>query len=206
MELNEIKNMWQQLDKTMQQQKLLNENIIRQLTQQRSGRSFNVIERTEYTGLVTGILLLLIFSLLGPKIDKDPGILICYIITLITGVATLLFSWYKLSLLSKIDIVRQTVSEVAERTERFRLLVAREKLILLALAPVMIGTFFVVVVNIIHGKNVFDNPGPYMPRIIAGIISYIILATIFYNRLYFKNIKTITNNLEEIKKFRTSDS
>lgn len=105
-------------------------------------------------------------------------------------------------MLSSLNYNIGTVTQTAETLERFRLLVVKERMWSLLLSPAIVFTVLVVIAQWVKQIDLFDAIDIYLPRIIIGSVAVIILLLFTYKDLYFKNIREIKANLDEIEKFR----
>lgn len=202
MELDNMKQMWQKLDESIERQNTINERLIRNMIYERTGNVLRMLTNTEHLGLIFGVLLMVFLILQAPKMTSSTSVLISYIFTLLIGLASIIFSWYKVQLLSKLDMLETPVTELAEKTEKFRMLIVKERFAFILLGPVLIATFFIVMTNIVNGFDILNHPDLFWPKAIIGTVVYIVILLGVYNRLYFKNIKAIRKSLDDIRAFQ----
>lgn len=204
MELDNMKELWQKMDETIQKQNTFNEQILKRMLHQNLGSTFKKITNVEYINMVATILLFTILAVQAGRFGNDAKLLWCYIFMMATGLASLIFSWYKIRFLSGLEAGQTPVVTLAEKTERFRLLISKERMIFIVTGPALIFTFYAVMAYLINDTNIFTKPVSYIPMIITGVVSYLILLVLVYNMFYFRNIRSIKNNLKEIEEFRKS--
>ncbi len=201
MELEEMKQLWQQYDKKLQENKLLNERIIADMLKDRSGNAINKMLQWEWANVVTSGLCLLVFLAMWPARGTG-AILACHLFSLLLFAGTLGFAVYKIRLLWAIDLGVQSVTDAGEKIECFRLVIAKERIVsIFALPPIMI-VVYAVVHYWVHGQNLFDKPGAYLWQIGLGVVAALTGALITYRVVYFNGIKKIKNNLAEIAAFK----
>lgn len=202
MELEDMKQLWQKMDNAINKQQNISENILKRMLHERNVSKLRMIANAEYIGLLFGILLFAILLTQVSRINDGVGLSICYIACLFFTVVTSVFSWYKVKYLSTLDKGTEAVSNMAEKTERFRLLIAKERIATLSLGPVILGVFYVVVNYLVKGDNILDDISMYLPRFLAAVAAYFVALPILYKKLYFSQIKQINNNLHEIAQFK----
>ena len=202
MELDDMKAMWQQYDKTLQENKILNEQLINLMLENKSRSAVKNILIYEYMGLALCILLTVVYILLFGTIFDNTLLTASYFISFTFIIGSMLMFYKKYKMLSAIDPSKNNVSETAQTTERFRLLVSKERLWTIILSPLIISSTLVVMAKWVKDIDVMDMPDVFLPRILIGIVAIIVSLLLVYKLLYFKSIKTIKDNLEEIKKFR----
>lgn len=202
MELDDMKAMWQQYDKTLQENKILNEQLINLMLENKSRSAVKNILIYEYMGLALCILLTIVYILLFNTVFENTLLTASYFVSFAFIISSLFMFYAKYKMLSAMDPSKNSVSETAQTTERFRLLVSKERLWTIIFSPLIISSTLVVMAKWIKDIDVMDMPDVFLPRILIGIVAIIISLLLVYKLLYFKSIKTIKDNLEEIKKFR----
>lgn len=202
MELDDMKAMWQQYDKTLQENKILNEQLINLMLENKSRSAVKNILIYEYMGLALCILLTIVYILLFNTIFENTLLTASYFVSFAFIISSLFMFYAKYKMLSAMDPNKNSVSETAQTTERFRLLVSKERLWTIILSPLIISSTLVVMAKWVKDIDVMDMPDVFLPRILIGIVAIIVSLLLVYKLLYFKSIKTIKDNLEEIKKFR----
>ncbi|MBN8669043.1 MAG: hypothetical protein J0L80_00030 [Chitinophagales bacterium] len=202
MELDDMKAMWQQYDKTLQENKILNEQLINLMLENKSRSAVKNILIYEYMGLALCILLTIVYILLFNTVFENTLLTASYFVSFAFIISSLFMFYKKYKMLSAIDPSKNSVSETAQATERFRLLVSKERLWTIILSPLIISSTLVVMAKWVKDIDVMDMPDVFLPRILIGIVAIIVSLLLVYKLLYFKSIKTIKDNLEEIKKFR----
>ena len=202
MELDDMKAMWQQYDKTLQENKILNEQLINLMLENKSRSAVKNILIYEYMGLALCILLTIVYILLFNTVFENTLLTASYFVSFAFIISSLFMFYKKYMMLSAMDPSKNSVSETAQTTERFRLLVSKERLWTIILSPLIISSTLVVMAKWVKDIDVMDMPDVFLPRILIGIVAIIASLLLVYKLLYFKSIKTIKDNLEEIKKFR----
>lgn len=202
MELDDMKAMWQQYDKTLQENKILNEQLVNLMLENKSRSAVKNILIYEYMGLALCILLTIVYILLFNTIFENTLLTASYFVSFAFIIGSIFMFYIKHKMLAAIDPSKNSVSETAQTTERFRLLVSKERLWTIILSPLIISSTLVVMAKWVKDIDVIDMPDVFLPRILIGIVAIIVSLLLVYKLLYFKSIKTIKDNLEEIKKFR----
>lgn len=202
MELEDMKQLWQKMDNAISKQQSISENILKRMLHERNVSKLKMISNAEFLGIVFGALMFIVLLTQITLINDGVGLTISYIACLFFTVLTSVFSWYKVRFLSFLDKGTEAVSVMAEKAERFRLLIARERITMLLLGPVILGVFYVVVNYLVKGDNILNDIPTYLPRYLTAIALYSIGAPILYKKMYFSQIKQINNNLREIEQFK----
>ena len=199
MDLEEMKNIWQQHEQELQQTRMLNERIIRNMLKERSATAMKKMTGAEYLGAGLCAILLLIFIPMGVRLEGT-ALMVCYAFSLLFILVSLLFSLYKISYLSKTD-PGNAVTDTTRRISRFRLLIAKERLWSIILFPALMVCVFAVVNYWVAGANIFDNITAHHPKIVLALVVGIPAALIVYQRVYMSSIRQISDNLKELEEF-----
>ncbi len=203
MELNEMKNMWQKIDTALKQNRLLNENVMRKMIEERSKTALGKIMNWEYLNIVVSTLVLMFFLVMMHRVNNAPAMLTSYLLSLACLIGSLVSGLYNLKKMSGIDFSTHSITDVTERLQQFRLLVSKEKIWSFILGPVMIAAMIVVMFKWVHNIDILNHTNFYVHHVLIGSIAYVLCAYIIYKRLYFNNIRTIQQNLAEINSFKT---
>jgi hypothetical protein len=169
MELDDMKAMWQQYDKTLQENKILNEQLINLMLENKSRSAVKNILIYEYMGLALYILLTIVYILLFNTVFENTLLTASYFVSFAFIISSLFMFYKKYMMLSAIDPSKNSVSETAQTTERFRLLVSKERLWTIILSPLIISSTLVVMAKWVKDIDVMDMPDVFLPRILIGI-------------------------------------
>lgn len=197
MELEEMKNLWQKYDQTMKENNVLTERLIKEMMHNKSGRSLKNMLNVEYAGAITCILLLVVFLPMTGRAFSSMAALLAYIVLIIAIAVSLGLSVYKIRQLSDIDMGSSTITDVTYRIQRFRLLISKERVIGTCLLPIVILCAYIFV-----DQKSFIELMNYLPKMIVGCVAGVAASLMLYKKLYFNNIKQITQTLEEINSLK----
>lgn len=202
MELDNMKELWQKMDDSIRQQQTMNENIIKRMLQEKNAGSVKGIMNMEWLGIF--IIVSVMTILLGniSRVAGNTGLMVCYITTMVLMLAVAFFGLYKLHFLTRLDAGTVPVSDMAEKMQRFRLLIAKERIVSLFVGPVLVVACYVVILFLMVGINALDNPARFIPLVGIAILAYIVTVLLLYKKLYFEQIEKINNNLREIEEFK----
>jgi uncharacterized membrane protein len=199
MELENMKELWQQYDKNLQASNILNEKMIKNMLAEKSNERLNSFTKMEYLSLAIACILLMIFVALGYKVGSEMQVIVPYIVSLM--IFTFVIGWgiYKLRLINNIDTYSDTIVNTKERLEKLRLIFAREKVWSMILMPIVMCSLAPVLHHWLWGGYFSDHLKSYIPRLVAGYGVFIVLTYWMYKTLYSKNIKIILGNLKELE-------
>lgn len=203
MELDEMKNKWQQYDKVLQQNKMLNEKIVDMMLKEKSASVVKGILNIEYIGLTLTCILFIIQIVRYDTFTAPVFTSTCYIISLLVSIISIACFGYKINKLQSINLQEHNVSETAYTIERFRLFINKEQLISLITMPFIIVIMYDVVYYWLGMGSIVNHLQYHMLKIVTGSLFGIAAIVVIYRSLYFNNIKRIKVNLAEIEKFRS---
>ncbi len=204
MELDEMKSKWQQMSEELKATRIVNEQLMQRMLTDKATTAMDKMRSYEYFGVGACCLLLLLFLLNIQRIDNTIIMEISYSIML-AGTATSLFiGIYKLKVLSQIDFSNASVIQTTDKIQRFRLLVAREKLWSILLSPFVLGAAYIVVFKWVNHRDLLSEPKTFIIRGAIALVVMIAALLIIYPKVYFARINTILGNLKEIDTFRNA--
>lgn len=197
MELENMKALWQEYDRNLQTSNILNERLLKNMLAEKSTERLSSFTKMEYASLTLAGMLLAIFVSMGYKVNSEMQVLIPYIISLVYFTFAVVWSIYKLRLLSNVDTYSDTIVSTRERVEKLRLLFAREKVWSMILMPFMMLSLAPILHYWLWDSYFLDHFRAYVPRLVVGYALFVVLTYWLYKTLYSKNIKIILRNLEE---------
>ena len=192
------------MDQSMQQTRILNEQILKRMLQEKTKTALQKIAIMEYLSVFTCAIVLLVFGLQWWNLGNDGGIMICYILSMVFIVVAFAASVYKLQFLSTIKPGVDTVTTLQQKTEKLRLFLAREKVVSLVLMPVMLYVIYSVVNYWVEGVSILEHTERFLFRIILAVGAGIAGGLFVYRKIYFNNIQEIKGHLLEIKEFKNA--
>jgi len=180
----------------------MNEKIMRTMLNDRSKTQMGRILASEYLSVaVAGIVL---FTFLT-RINHTAEVLVPYWISIFFFAISLGWSYYKIRYIAQTDIGNSPVTKSLRRLSKLRLMIAKEKLVLFALTPVLVLSLMPVLDKWIFNINVFENIWNFMPRIVIACVAIVLVCIWVYKKVYFKNIAAMMANLEELRAFEKED-
>lgn len=202
MELDNMKELWQKMDDSIRRQQTVNESIIKRMLHEKNASSLKGIMNMEWLGIL--IIVCTMAILLGnmPRVAGNTGLMACYVITMVLILSSGIFGLYKLYFLTRLDAGTVPVSDMAEKMQRFSLMIAKERIVALLAGPVLVVLAYVVVLFLVTGMNALDNPTRFIPFVGIAVLAYIVTVLVLYRKIYFEQIQKINNNLREIAEFK----
>ncbi|MBN9484635.1 MAG: hypothetical protein BGO70_04385 [Bacteroidetes bacterium 43-93] len=203
MDLDKMKEMWQQHDKMLQKNTALNEHLVNYILNDKSKNVIRRLINLEYIGIVVCGLVLLLFAVHVADRDMNALLTGCYVLSLVFILAAMVLCIFKIRHLNNIDLNAGSITETAKKINQYRLIISIEKTTSLILAPIFISALFAVMMFWVHGIDIFEDITFFLPQLVTGLIAATIAMLLLYRRLYSQNIKEITDNLKEIERFKT---
>lgn len=199
MELDEMKNTWELLNRKLDEDKSLKESLILEMIRTKANKSVNKLLNYDILSFVI-LILLIPFLVWGYR--SYSGLFIMWDIYILYAMALCLSGvfWYvfKIQLMMKID-VSQKISENIYRTNRYNIWIKREKFLMnVIFGPILI---LLAVLMLIEMNARID--------LWITVICLFGLASVTtywsYKRIYDKNIASILKSFEEIKDLEEKD-
>lgn len=199
MELDEMKNTWELLNRKLEEDKSLKESLILEMIRTKANKSVNKLLNYDILSFVI-LILLIPFLVWGYR--SYGGQFIMWDIYILYAMALCLSGvfWYvfKIQLIIKVD-VSQKISENIYRTNRYNIWIKREKFLM----------------NVIFGPIVILLAVLMLIEMNARIDLWITVICLFglasvttywsYRRIYDKSIASILKSFEEIKDLEEKD-
>ena len=202
MNLEELKKQWQEQEQSLQEMHQVNAQLLRSMIRQRSTDAIGQMLNAEYLSTAVCALLLLVLFCSVPFFTGMTGLMVAFVISvLLTGAG---FAWnlYKIRFLQQLSFGNTPVADMAEKLERFRLMMIREKMTGFILGPVIMGALLPLAHKLVNGDNPFLYLKMYGIRLALGYEAFIVLTILGYQKFYFRNIRSILEHLQEIRAFK----
>ncbi len=199
MEIEALKNRWSELEKQLEQNKSLNERIIKEMIDRKAGKIDTAINRLLFRDIYALVFMLVMISCLLYLYITRKGDHVFWDIVLImlgvTAIPTLVWYFIKIYRLMKVNMNR-SVKRNLFYISKYNIQVKREQIG----NVIYMGIAFVVLLFF-----VFVNATAYsfMWLVIACGIPIVLAKSYWsYKKVYQKHIKSIQNSLEEIRELK----
>lgn len=196
MEIEALKNRWSELEKQLEQNKSLNERIIKEMIDRKAGKIDTAINRLLFRDIYALVFMLVMFSSLLYLYITRKGDHVFWDIVLImlgvTAIPTLVWYFIKIYRLMKVNMNR-SVKRNLIYISKYNIQAKREQIG----NVIYMGIAFVVLLFL-----VFVNATAYsfMWLVIACGIPIVLAKSYWsYKKVYQKHIKSIQHSLEEIR-------
>lgn len=194
MELDELKNTWLALDKKLGENNSLNDRIIKEMLKTKSNKSIGRLIGYEVFSLCVLLMILPLIVYLwidSARTSQFMAGAVFLISMFVFTVLLIIWTGIKIAILIKIDLSKE-IAENIRRTNRYNILIKREKLGSIFLIPVL-G----ILCSYLYAQvNAHVTLWVFMTCLFIILVLYTIWA---YKRIYDKNISSIMRSLEELK-------
>ena len=195
MELEEMKTLWEALDKKLSESNRINAIIVHQMTEQRTKKGINNLITFELIGTILCIIGLPFMVFMFKYVWHTPLVHATMYLTIATFGAVCISQSLKLFLLSKIDFT-QSISNIILHLNRYTLFLKREKIPYFIVASIIAILFISTLLSFKHVE----------PWRWAGVICGIVLAVVGtvwqYKKIYGSNIEAIRRSLDELRELK----
>ena len=198
MELDEMKNAWQQLDARLKEQEALRINIIREMLYAKSEKMQRRLSRYDWYSLFLLILVSPCILMMFECYKTTPLQIVIDYIVLVLYTSGFFFQIWLVYLISKVD-VRKPMSENVKHVLKYKITVQWGKLSYIII-PVMLVLIFetVRIMPFFRAKVIFYSAAVFL-LILSGA------AYIWYYKVFYKNIDRLLDSLKEIKELEKDD-
>lgn len=195
MELNELKNIWQELDQKIEKNNILNDKVIKDMLQTKGNKSISKLMAFEVLSLILLVAMIPVFLFLLAFFQNATSHLNYTIvfIKLMIIFCVLAVVWYgvKIYFLNKIEM-RRSIKDNIYNITRYKLLLKREIQISFILYPIILG------VCIYHFYTVKATVLLWVLLICLWLV-VLVFVIWFYKKVTQKHIKSINQSLDELK-------
>ncbi len=194
MELDDLKKSWKTIDQKLQDKKLLTDDELAKIMQQKLSNANGVqkaLMRTNYIALILAVAVLIYFLWYSSGREYVLGRFYFWTIISLAAVA-LPWSMYTMRYLKKTDIFNMPLTTVIQRVNRYNYWMTVERVI------GIVVLFMLALISIIQ-LQVWKLSG-WFPWFVYGVwTAAFVIYLYIVNRLTFRRLKKIRRNLAELK-------
>jgi len=195
MELEEMKTLWEALDKKLSESNRINAIIVHQMTEQRTKKGINNLITYELIGVILCLLCLPFLVFMFKYVWHTPLVHATMYLTIAMFGAACISQSLKLFLLSRIDLT-QGISNIILHINRYTIYLKREKISYF----IVISIFFILFISTLLS---FKNIEPWRWAIvICGIVLAVVGTVWQYKKIYGANIEAIRRSLDELRELK----
>lgn len=193
MELEDLKQQWQVLNKRLEENEILNKKIILDMIKKRTTSAYNKLMNMELVNLMIMIVLIPTFLITLCTAKYLPThawlIFLGLFILLVTIWEVIKVIWLK-----KFDIEKKNIQQLALLINTYRKWILMECAIIAPFVVIILGTLFFS----IHTYNL-----PWLKILLLSLIVILpIFIAIMYRFFYKKHFNNIQKSLDELKEFK----
>ena len=202
MNIDDIKNIWQEDMNQLERRVRVNEEKVKNLTFNKAKNTFDILLKISILGKNLALVYTMISLGLIYFVWESPA----YIVMLVTASGLMLFSFFQHRLLKKIDYASLSILELQKEINKFRIHTART-----AIFDVIIVIIWLIVMGLSFSKvykgwDVFVQPeeiGGIGTRLVIYTVLIIVFSKFTY-KIYNKKLKESENNLRAIEDYETN--
>lgn len=187
-----MKNTWAELDKQLKNQKILNNNILQEMTKTKTGKAVNRLINYTYFGMIIIVFAIGLVVNRMTSIYFGPFKILIFALIILFLLAGLIMGVSNLILLQKINFL-QPVTENIRLTNQYKIRTKKQ------LLSSYFCAIFIVILTIIAAAISFNMEAWRWIVIFIAVIIGIIGSIWEYKRMYKKNVEIIQSSLEELK-------
>ena len=198
MELDEIKQLWNEIDVLKEQQQVSNSRIKEMLKKQGKSALAKLIKTAKFYTIVI-IPLGLFLCLLSYRFFEAGGYYMIWpILFLLICILLEPFEIYLYRLLKGIDFSTMPVKEVSEKILKYQGYIQKSQLYGTIIGIAYLGIWYYLYYQLIFGS---ETNWFFIIFMISMCVFVGFLIQFLYHKLYYKNIKQIKDSLKELKEF-----
>lgn len=201
MNIDEIKNIWQNDMKALETRVKINEDKINQLEFNKAQSSFDKFLKISIAGKNMALVYAVI-SILLMILVKDSAI---YLSLLAIGAGLMVFSYFQHSVLKKIDYASLSIVELQKAIYKFRKHTARTAIYDMSIVAAWFVTSGLAIMKWRKGFDIFENPLDLSTSSI--VIGVLIVTMVIFSKIIYKDydtkLKESEANLAAITNFET---
>jgi len=193
MELDELKNTWTVLDEQLKKNETLNKQILQEMVHKRSNKSLSKLTNTEFIGIIIALVFIpFLIWLYGTFLFESMlSVKVFTIACTVYIVLSLIWSWYKLKKIMKIDFSKN-VKDSFFCINKYNIMIKQEKIAISIFAPILAlsGAFCYYEFNV--GISLWTF-------LVVWITILTVISFWIYKKIYDPHIQSIKKGLEELK-------
>ncbi len=198
MELDQLKETWQEMSVVLEKQKLYEEQALVKMVHQKTKNRLSNIILLEKVGIAVSILAIAVVVYYFDRLISSVAV-VAALLTLLTFVVGIFFSFKIIMGAKKIDVIHQKYAETIEHFKNFKAIMKLLKKVTLVIYAITPFIVIPVTLEMVHNKDITEH----FPKMLRAVgISLVLLPLVWYVffRFYSKNIKSIGFLFQKLKK------
>jgi hypothetical protein len=205
MELEDLKNVWEQYDKKLVGNLKLNEELLKKMNLDKSKHEISGRLKYEVFSLIGNVLFSLYLAVSTFKYSSDIMLLIPGIISFGLLVLVLIFCATRIKSLLEIDFYNSTVVTLQKALNSFQLRYFKINKYELYLFPVFLITIIPIMAKALINLDVYSHLNKFILYVVIGFVFYYSAAIWIYKDWYEKKMKYTSKFLNELNKFENEE-
>jgi len=198
MELEELKNTWEQYDKKISENLRTNKELLKKINLDRAKSTMDTPKKYEYFSLLTNVVFFLYILSSTIKYSDNLGLLLSGILTMIWLVVMISLTIGKLKNLTNIDFYSQSIIEIQRYLAAFSKRYLNYKKIELFTMPIFVIVVAPILGKALKGFNLFTIPLQYAIAVGLGLIIGYPVVLWIYKHWYENKLKNANDFLNEL--------
>jgi hypothetical protein len=200
MDLDDMKETWMALNSKLDNQQIINEKLIKKITNEQSSNRLNKILRFEIGGHLLNWLFVLY---LIPRYGMLDSVFlkISYFGIIILAISTTYLSYVLYKKMAEVNIQKHTLVARLGAMASFKKYYYQYKKMGVGLSFLALIFVIPIVVKLVHHKDILDYLSYFLVPTLVGLVLGFGLLYIIYKQVYEKNIEEVElllNDLEDI--------
>lgn len=207
MELDNLKNSWEQFDTKLTENLVLNERMLKRLNFGNSKNEMQKLLATEQLNIVGVFLAFVFFTAYSLRLINDVHYSIPGLIGATLLLANLSFSFVKVKNLLKVNYYDSSIVGLQRDLSKIKVLILRYRRIEYLLMPVLMLSLLPITFISLADTNIYEHLDKLWLQtlLLLGFTSTFILVILVNKHHYDRKIKNAEDFLKEIAQFKMSE-
>lgn len=204
MDKDNMKETWEYYGEKLDRSLMLNEELLRLMTLDRSRKQLGGIYGSEISSTIAGILILLYCVHFAIRYSHDTRLMVCALIVAGLAIMASVLGIKNMRMLSRIEFYKLPVVSLQKELADYERFYYKQKKILFLMMPVMFMAFFPVLNMDMNGFDLFKYSRIWkdiIPVVLVGLILTYALVIWIYRTFYERKIRNIKELLGQLEYF-----
>lgn len=201
MELEELKQAWNQYDKKLEENLKFNEMLLKKMNLEKSKKELNVPYIYEIVGvIIISVLIIYMFSI-ALQLKDEMKYFLPSIISIAIGIYALLMTIKKIRLFSALNFFDDSVIQLQKKLLKIKTEIIKARKYEYSFIPFLIITLLPPLFKVIHNIDIYSDIKLFILRIVIATVIGAPLAIWINRNLYDKKLNAAETYLREIEEF-----
>lgn len=198
MEIDELKELWNNYNRKIEASLNVNKELLLKLNLEGAKKEMRVTKNYEASGILISVFALLIIFKWTIQFSSDTRYLVAGIIACLSVVLMLALSIKKYQLLTKLEFLKSSVEALPQQIAEFENKYLRFKKIEMINFPFYVIAAFPVAAKGFNKMDLFENPKWFLFIVVLGLILGYAMMLWIYKGAYEKRLKNSRRLLAEL--------